>query len=191
MLIGRGYANKRIALELGLAEKMVKTHVGHVLAKLGVSDRTQAAVAACAPDLHWKAVPGPIASGGRPRGGDPGRNPTKETYERCERADHGRGQVSCPEWRLGTVLRGEFAFKLGSRELDTSTATTSPISAFRRTSGASLRGEADRLPPGLPGRLFGARRIETGTDDVSDVIALLRLNYDRVAARHGIPAGAA
>ena len=33
-------------LELGLAEKTVKTHVGHVLAKLGVSDRTQAAVAA-------------------------------------------------------------------------------------------------------------------------------------------------
>ena len=46
VLIGRGYANKRIALELGLAEKTVKTHVGHVLAKLGVSDRTQAAVAA-------------------------------------------------------------------------------------------------------------------------------------------------
>ena len=46
VLIGRGYANKRIALELGLAEKTVKAHVGHVLAKLGVSDRTQAAIAA-------------------------------------------------------------------------------------------------------------------------------------------------
>ena len=43
-LIGRGYANKRIALELGIAEKTVKTHVGHVLAKLGVTDRTQAAL---------------------------------------------------------------------------------------------------------------------------------------------------
>jgi len=43
-LIARGYSNKRIALELGIAEKTVKTHVGHVLAKLGVSDRTQAAV---------------------------------------------------------------------------------------------------------------------------------------------------
>jgi two-component system, NarL family, response regulator LiaR len=43
-LIGRGYANKRIAFELGIAEKTVKTHVGHVLAKLGVSDRTQAAL---------------------------------------------------------------------------------------------------------------------------------------------------
>jgi DNA-binding NarL/FixJ family response regulator len=45
-LLGRGYANKRIALELGLAEKTVKTHVSHVLAKLGVADRTQAALLA-------------------------------------------------------------------------------------------------------------------------------------------------
>ena len=45
-LIARGRANKRIALELGISEKTVKTHVGHVLAKLGVADRTQAAVLA-------------------------------------------------------------------------------------------------------------------------------------------------
>jgi NarL family two-component system response regulator LiaR len=43
-LIGRGMSNKRIARELGVAEKTVKTHVGHVLAKLGVADRTQAAL---------------------------------------------------------------------------------------------------------------------------------------------------
>ncbi len=42
--IGRGLSNKRIAHELGVSEKTVKTHVGHVLAKLGVADRTQAAV---------------------------------------------------------------------------------------------------------------------------------------------------
>ena len=46
VLIARGHANKRIALELGLSEKTVKAHVGHVLAKLGVTDRTQAAVLA-------------------------------------------------------------------------------------------------------------------------------------------------
>jgi two-component system, NarL family, response regulator LiaR len=46
ILIGRGFSNKRIAGELELSEKTVKTHVGHVLAKLGVSDRTQAAVVA-------------------------------------------------------------------------------------------------------------------------------------------------
>jgi NarL family two-component system response regulator LiaR len=45
-LIGRGFANKRIARELEVSEKTVKTHVGHVLAKLGVTDRTQAAVIA-------------------------------------------------------------------------------------------------------------------------------------------------
>ena len=43
-LIARGRSNKRIALELGVAEKTVKTHVGHVLAKLDLSDRTQAAL---------------------------------------------------------------------------------------------------------------------------------------------------
>jgi NarL family two-component system response regulator LiaR len=43
-LIARGLSNKRIAFELGLSEKTVKAHVGHVLAKLGVSDRTQAAL---------------------------------------------------------------------------------------------------------------------------------------------------
>jgi DNA-binding NarL/FixJ family response regulator len=43
-LIARGHANKRIALELGVAEKTVKTHVGHVLAKLDLTDRTQAAL---------------------------------------------------------------------------------------------------------------------------------------------------
>jgi NarL family two-component system response regulator LiaR len=46
VLIGRGFSNKRIANELDLAEKTVKTHVGHVLAKLCVTDRTQAAVVA-------------------------------------------------------------------------------------------------------------------------------------------------
>lgn len=45
-LIGRGWSNKRIGLELGIAEKTVKAHVGHLLAKLGVADRTQAALRA-------------------------------------------------------------------------------------------------------------------------------------------------
>jgi NarL family two-component system response regulator LiaR len=43
-LIGRGLPNKLIARELGIAEKTVKTHVSSVLSKLGVTDRTQAAL---------------------------------------------------------------------------------------------------------------------------------------------------
>jgi two-component system, NarL family, response regulator LiaR len=43
-LIGRGLANKLIARELGIAEKTVKAHVSSVLAKLGLTDRTQAAL---------------------------------------------------------------------------------------------------------------------------------------------------
>jgi DNA-binding NarL/FixJ family response regulator len=41
-----GMTNKVIARELGLSEKTVKAHVGRILAKLGVTDRTQAALLA-------------------------------------------------------------------------------------------------------------------------------------------------
>ena len=43
-LLAGGRANKAIARELGVAEKTVKTHVGNILGKLGLSDRTQAAL---------------------------------------------------------------------------------------------------------------------------------------------------
>jgi DNA-binding NarL/FixJ family response regulator len=44
--IARGRSNREIARALSLSEKTVKTHVSAVLTKLGVQDRTQAALAA-------------------------------------------------------------------------------------------------------------------------------------------------
>ena len=43
-LVAGGRSNKAIALELGVAEKTVKTHVSNILAKLHLADRTQAAL---------------------------------------------------------------------------------------------------------------------------------------------------
>ncbi|MGH3935225.1 MAG: response regulator [Pseudonocardiaceae bacterium] len=45
-LIGRGLSNRLIARELVLSEKTVKAHVSAILGKLGVTDRTQAALLA-------------------------------------------------------------------------------------------------------------------------------------------------
>lgn len=43
-LIASGRSNREIALALSISEKTVKTHVGNILSKLHLSDRTQAAI---------------------------------------------------------------------------------------------------------------------------------------------------
>lgn len=48
-LMADGLNNQRIAAQLAIAEKTVKTHVSNIFTKLGVGDRTQAAV------LAWKS----------------------------------------------------------------------------------------------------------------------------------------
>jgi len=45
-LVGEGLTNRQIAARLFLAEKTVKNYVSHILAKLGMQRRTQAAVLA-------------------------------------------------------------------------------------------------------------------------------------------------
>ena len=52
-LIAQGNDNRAIAAQLTLSEKTVKTHVSNLLSKLGVADRTQAAIYA----LREKIVP--------------------------------------------------------------------------------------------------------------------------------------
>ena len=43
-LVASGFANKRIARELGITERTVKAHVGSILSKLHLESRTQAAL---------------------------------------------------------------------------------------------------------------------------------------------------
>ena len=96
--------------------------------------------------------------------------------------------TSWPGVEAGTGARGEFAFKVGSREIGHLHGDHAAHFGFPKQVWSELfeQGRIDYHPvfPGRPG--FGARRIETD-DDIDDVIALLRINYERVVARHGVP----
>jgi DNA-binding NarL/FixJ family response regulator len=61
-LLGDGQPNKKIAVTLGITERTTRTHVSNILAKLGLSSRTQAAL--------WAA---------RREGGVPPRRPPSES----------------------------------------------------------------------------------------------------------------
>jgi hypothetical protein len=88
----------------------------------------------------------------------------------------------------GPGRRGEFAFKLGRRELGHLHGDRTAHFGFPKEVWTELfeAGRIDYHPvfPGKPG--YGARRMETD-DDVRDVVAMIRLNYERAVARHGLP----
>ena len=50
--IARGLTNRAIADDLGITERTARTHVSNILAKLGLSSRTQAALLAVQHDLE-------------------------------------------------------------------------------------------------------------------------------------------
>src|SRR5688500_13952267 len=99
--------------------------------------------------------------------------------------------TSWPGVEAGPGSRGEFAFKLGRREIGHLHGDHAAHFGFPKKVWLELR-EQDRI---VPHPVFpdsqgpGARRIEDEAD-IRDVIELMRLNYDRAVARHGVPAEA-
>jgi len=96
--------------------------------------------------------------------------------------------LSWPGTDAGHGSRGEFAFTIGRRELGHLHGDRVLHSGFPKAVWHELfdAGRIDYHPvfPGRPG--YAARSIKT-PEDVLDVIELLRLNYDRAIARHGLP----
>ena len=97
--------------------------------------------------------------------------------------------TSWPGVTAGYGSRGEFGFRLGRREIGHLHGDHALHIGFPKAVWEELhrQGRIDYHPvfPGKPG--FASRRIET-EEDVHDVIELLRLNYDRVIGRYGVPA---
>jgi DNA-binding NarL/FixJ family response regulator len=66
-LLAAGRANKEIAGELAISERTARTHVSHILAKLGLSSRTQAALWAVREGLVEGDAAGELDQGGTAR----------------------------------------------------------------------------------------------------------------------------
>jgi Luciferase len=89
-----------------------------------------------------------------------------------------------PGVEAGTGRRGEWSFRVGRREIGHLHGDHAAHFAFPRQVWAELRASGRITEhPVFPGREGPAARRIAGDDDVRDVIALLRLNYDRAVAR--------
>ncbi len=96
--------------------------------------------------------------------------------------------TSWPGVKAGPGRRGEFAFRVGRREIGHLHGDRAAHFSFPKDVWAELwdQGRIGEHPV-FPGRVGpAARRIE-GEADVRDVIALMRLNYERTVAAHGLP----
>jgi Family of unknown function (DUF5519) len=99
--------------------------------------------------------------------------------------------TSWPGVEAGPGRRGELAFRVGRREIGHLHGDRAAHFSFPKQVWADLRQHGRIVPhPVFPDSQGpAARRIEDEAD-VEDVIALLRLNYERVVARHGLPSAA-
>ncbi|MGH7447389.1 MAG: luciferase family protein [Longimicrobiales bacterium] len=96
--------------------------------------------------------------------------------------------TSWPGVEAGPGDRGEFAFTYRGREIGHLHGERAAHFGFPKELGATLREEGRVLPhPVAPHSVkMGARRIEDDAD-VTNVIELMRLNYDRLVAKLGGP----
>ena len=99
--------------------------------------------------------------------------------------------TSWPGVTAGPGRRGEFAFRVGHREIGHLHGDHAAHFSFPKGVWAELMDQGRIVPhPVFPdSQGTAARRIENESD-VQDVIALMRLNYDRVVDRYGLPAEA-
>jgi hypothetical protein len=88
-----------------------------------------------------------------------------------------------PGVEAGHGRRGEFAFKVRGRELGHLHGDRAAHFAFPREVWRALLDEGRITEhPVFPGREGPAARVIRDGDDIRDVIALMRLNYDRLTA---------
>jgi hypothetical protein len=96
--------------------------------------------------------------------------------------------TSWPGVEAGPGRRGEYAFRVGRRELGHIHGNHAAHFSFPRALWSELHSAARIVDhPVFPGKIGPAARRIQGDADVRDVIALMRLNYDRIVERHGLP----